>query len=61
MNATAYVAALAHLGRDKEACKARDEMLKLFPNVTCALVRRALKVTHVETLIDGLRKAGLPE
>jgi adenylate cyclase len=56
-----YIAALAHLGRDKEACNARDEMLKLFPNVTCAHVRRDLKVTHVKTLIDGLRKAGLPE
>jgi adenylate cyclase len=60
-----YVASsLGHLGRIEEARAARDELLKVAPRDSLSLVRMVLPGVHserMERLIDGLRKAGLPE
>ena len=56
-------AALAHLGRMDEAAATITEVLKLQPNST---VSRAARIgfrnpEHRAILLEGLRKAGLPE
>jgi adenylate cyclase len=57
-------AALGHAGRTDEAKHAVDELLRLRPDYSRALVERAMPYKRREDLdhfIEGLRKAGLPE
>jgi adenylate cyclase len=53
--------ALAHLGRDAEAREAAARVLELDPAFTIStwIARGAL--SNAKLLIEGLRKAGLPE
>ena len=47
-----------------DARRALDEMQKFEPGITIGFVRDHTTVTHsdyIDHLIDGLRKAGLPE
>jgi tetratricopeptide (TPR) repeat protein len=56
--------ALGHLGRSEEARQALGEMERLRPGTTIDFVRAHLPITdpdYMEHLLDGLRKAGLPE
>jgi len=57
-------AALAHLDRVEEAREVARELLTLQPNLTVSFNRRFPRYRHpgmTELLIEGLRKAGLPE
>jgi TolB-like protein/Tfp pilus assembly protein PilF len=57
-------AAYAHLGKEHEASLAAAEVLRLLPafSVTfCAKIAPYLNPTDRERLLDGLRKAGIPE
>jgi adenylate cyclase len=54
--------ALAHLGRDAEAREAADRLLQVDPAATIAgFIGRGRSQTNSKVLIEGLRKAGLPE
>ncbi len=56
--------ALAHLDRLDEACRVLEEMNERDPGITVAFVREHTPVTdsgYMDHLLDGLRKAGLPE
>jgi len=60
------VASLAHLGRMEEAGAAKDQLLRVLPHESLGLVRTILAVPsrnsdYMERLVDGLRKAGVPE
>jgi len=62
--ATAYrclAAALAHLGRDAEAREATARMLELDPAATISVLIARGGYSNAKLLIEGLRKAGLPE
>ncbi len=55
---------LAHLGRDKDARAALDQLLRLAPDITVEISRQtvpAKQSIHLEAYLEGLRKAGLPE
>ena len=54
-------AALAHLGRDAEAREAAARLLEVDPTFTISgwIARGGQSNSHL--LIEGLRKAGLPE
>ncbi len=63
-SAANLASALCHLGRLDDARRALDEMQKFQPGITIGFVRDHTTVTHsdyMDHLIDGLRKAGLPE
>ena len=56
--------ALAHLDRLDEASRVLEEMNERDPGITVAFVREHTPVTdtgYKNHLLDGLRKAGLPE
>jgi adenylate cyclase len=53
--------ALAHLGRDAEARDAAARLVKLDPAFTIRARMGRRRQSHVKLLIEGLRKAGLPE
>ena len=58
------VAALARLDRDDEASEALGELLEYRPDITLSFVRNRLPTADAvyrQNLLDGLRKAGLPE
>ncbi len=57
------VSALAHLGRDEEAERARAELLRRRPDFTCSF-KEIFPSTFpdlVARIVAGLRKAGVPE
>jgi adenylate cyclase len=61
---TAYrclACALAHLGRDVEAREAAARVLKYDPSFTIAVYIARGGQSNAKLLIEGLRKAGLPE
>jgi TolB-like protein/Flp pilus assembly protein TadD len=54
----------AHCGRDEDAKKALEQLLNLSPGLTIEACRQrvpAKQTTHLETYLDGLRKAGMKE
>jgi adenylate cyclase len=54
--------AFAHLGRDAEACEAAARMLEVDPTFTISSwIARGEQHQNSGLLIEGLRKAGLPE
>jgi adenylate cyclase len=53
--------AFAHLGRDAEAREAAARVLELDPAFTISARIGRRRQSHVKLLIEGLRKAGLPE
>jgi adenylate cyclase len=55
--------AFAHLGRDAEAREAAARVLEVVPTFTISswIARRGPTQTNTKLLIEGLRKAGLPE
>ncbi len=56
--------ALGHLGRIEDAKKAMKELKDAQPQATVSFVKESAPVTdagYVDHLLDGLRKAGLPE
>ena len=53
--------ALAHLGRDAEAREAAARVLEVDPAFTISARMGRVRRSHVKLLIEGLRKAGLPE
>jgi adenylate cyclase len=53
--------AFAHLGRDAEARKAVARLLEVDPAFTISTRMGRVRRSHVKLLIEGLRKAGLPE
>jgi adenylate cyclase len=53
--------AFAHLGRDAEAREAAARLLQVDPAFTIAARMGRRRQSHVKLLIEGLRKAGLPE
>jgi adenylate cyclase len=53
--------AFAHLGRDAEAREAAARMLQVDPAFTISARMGRRRQSHVKLLIEGLRKAGLPE
>jgi tetratricopeptide (TPR) repeat protein len=57
------IAALGRLGRIEEATAARQDYLSLFPQASIAELRRLpfKSAADFELLVDGLRKAGMPE
>ena len=63
-NYTGYVSALGHLGRLDEARGACADMLAIQENMSVAFFRRRIpimKTPDMEHMLEGLRKAGLPE
>ncbi len=63
-NRHSLVAALGHLGRLDEAARELVELRRVQPAISCSFVRDRHPLTEpkYETiLLDGLRKAGLPE
>ncbi len=57
-------AAFAHLDRHEEAVHAREELEAISPGIDIAFVQDHLPLTHppyMRHLLEGLRKAGLPE
>ena len=53
--------AFAHLGRDAEAREAAARLLEVDPNFTISTwIARGVQ-SNAKLLIEGLRKAGLPE
>jgi adenylate cyclase len=59
-----WAAALAHLGRLEEAGEQLRRLQRNFPNVTLATageIHGTMSDQEKQSLIDGLRKAGLPE
>jgi adenylate cyclase len=58
------VAACGHLGRTGDAAKAIAKLQSLAPGITVSSFRKRMPLrneAHMNTLLDGLRKAGLPE
>ncbi len=57
------ISALGHLGRQEEARDAIEQLYELHPGYSCATARQQLSVKsdYLEQIIDGMRKAGLPE
>ena len=55
------VSALAHLGRDAEAREAAAGLLEIDPAYTVSGRFSRSAQTTLKPLIEGLRKAGLPE
>jgi adenylate cyclase len=53
--------AFAHLGRDAEACEAAARLLEVDPNFTISTWIARGGQSNAKLLIEGLRKAGLPE
>jgi adenylate cyclase len=53
--------AFAHLGRDTEAREAAARMLELDPSFTISSGIARGRVSNTKLLVEGLRKAGLPE
>ena len=53
--------AFAHLGRDAEAREAAARLLELDPAFTISARMGRRRQSHLKLLIEGLRKAGLPE
>jgi adenylate cyclase len=53
--------AFAHLGRDAEAREAAARLLEVDPAFTISARIGRFRRSHVKLLIEGLRKAGLPE
>jgi adenylate cyclase len=53
--------AFAHLGRDAEAREAAARLLELDPAFTISARMGRVRRSHVKLLIEGLRKAGLPD
>ena len=53
--------AFAHLGRDAEAREAAVRLLQGDPAFTISARMGRVRQSHVKLLIEGLRKAGLPE
>jgi adenylate cyclase len=53
--------AFAHLGRDAEACEAAARVLELDPAFTISAHIARGAASNAKLLIEGLRKAGLPE
>jgi tetratricopeptide (TPR) repeat protein len=56
--------ALGHLGRQDEARRAVKDIERLRPGTTVGFVRERLPITNLDDmnhLLEGLRKAGLPE
>ncbi len=53
--------AFAHLGRDGEAREAAARLLEVDPAFTISARMGRRRQSHVKLLIEGLRKAGLPE
>jgi adenylate cyclase len=53
--------AFAHLGRDAEAREAAARLLEVDPAFTISARMGRRRQAHVKLLIEGLRKAGLPE
>ena len=53
--------AFAHLGRDAEAREAAARLLELDPAFTISARMGRRRQSHAKLLIEGLRKAGLPE
>jgi adenylate cyclase len=63
-NPVAYrclASAFAHLGRDAEAREAVARMLEVDPDFTISAFIARLRPSNRKLLIEGLRKAGLPE
>ena len=59
-----FASALGHLGREKEARSAVEELDSLRPGITIGFVRERLPLMdtgYMNHLLEGLRKAGLPE
>jgi adenylate cyclase len=55
------VSAFAHLGRDAEACEAAARLLEVDPAFTISAWIARGGQSNSKLLIEGLRKAGLPE
>jgi len=58
------VSALGHLGRAEDANKAMKELKDAQPQATISFVKEYMSITDADCmdhLLDGLRKAGLPE
>ncbi|MCZ6744006.1 MAG: hypothetical protein O7D31_04920, partial [Alphaproteobacteria bacterium] len=57
------ISALGHLGRKEEAGEAIERLQALQPNFSCGRLRQQFPFDDEfpEHLIEGLRKAGLPE
>lgn len=58
------VSALSHLGKQDEARRALDDLLRFRPGITIDFVGERLPITDTDYrdhLLDGLRIAGLPE
>jgi adenylate cyclase len=55
------VSALAHLGRDAEAREAAARLLEVDPMFTVTSFIARGNFSNIKLLIEGLRKAGLPE
>jgi adenylate cyclase len=53
--------AFAHLGRDAEARETAARLLEVDPAFTISARMGRRRQSHVKLLIEGLRKAGLPE
>ena len=53
--------AFAHLGRDAEADEAAARLLEVDPAFTISERMGRRRQSHSKLLIEGLRKAGLPE
>jgi adenylate cyclase len=53
--------AFAHLGRDAEAREAAARLLEVDPGFTISARMGRRRQSHLKLLIEGLRKAGLPE
>jgi adenylate cyclase len=53
--------AFAHLGRDAEAREAAARLLQVDPAFTISARMGRRRQAHMKLLIEGLRKAGLPE
>jgi adenylate cyclase len=53
--------AFAHLGRDAEAHDAAARVLEIDPAFTVSAFNARARLSNVKLLIEGLRKAGLPE
>jgi adenylate cyclase len=53
--------AFAHLGRDAEARDAAARVLEIDPAFTISAFIARARLSNVKLLIEGLRKAGLPE
>jgi adenylate cyclase len=53
--------AFAHLGRDTEAREAAARLLEVDPAFTISARMDRRRQSHLKLLIEGLRKAGLPE